>query len=226
MLMKTFRSGLLYFLIAYICVVVELKVWGSDLHVPESRDAERVILFLGNSLTAGYGLDISQAFPSLIQKKIKALGWNFKVVNAGLSGETSAAGLRRIDWLLGQRIDVLVLELGVNDGLRGVPVKATFQNLQSLIDKVKDRYPRIRIVIAGMLLPPNLGQDYSEGFRLIFSELAKRNQASLIPFLLQGVGGKPELNLSDGIHPTPEGHRIVAESVWKVLRSVLKELKD
>lgn len=211
---------------AYVCAVVGPEVRGSNLHVPENRDAEQVILFLGNSLTAGYGLDISQAFPFLIQKKIKALGWNFKVINAGLSGETSAAGLRRIDWLLGQRIDVLVLELGVNDGLRGVPTKATFQNLQSLIDKVKDRYPRVRIVIAGMLVPPNLGQDYSERFRSIFPELAKRNQASLIPFLLQGVGGKPELNLSDGIHPTPEGHRIVAESVWKVLRPVLKELKD
>ena len=224
--MKTLPSGLLYVLIAYICTVVGPEVWGSNLHVPENRDAEQVILFLGNSLTAGYGLDISQAFPSLIQKKIKDLDWNFKVINAGLSGETSAAGLRRIDWLLGQRIDVLVLELGVNDGLRGVPAKATFQNLQSLIDKVKDRYPRVRIVIAGMLVPPNLGQDYSERFRSIFPELAKRNQASLIPFLLQGVGGKPELNLSDGIHPTPEGHRIVAESVWKVLRPVLKELKD
>lgn len=198
----------------------------SDLRAFEGGDADRVILFLGNSLTAGYGLETSQAFPAFIQEKIEALGWRFKVVNAGLSGETSAAGLRRIDWLLRQRIDVLVLELGANDGLRGVPVDATSRNLQALIDKVKRRHPSARIVIAGMLVPPNLGQDYAEQFRSIFPELAERNQAALIPFLLEGVGGKPQLNLPDGIHPTPEGHRIIAENVWEVLQPVLQELGD
>ena len=198
----------------------------SDLRASGGGDADRVILFLGNSLTAGYGLDTSQAFPAFIQEKIEALSWNLKVVNAGLSGETSAAGLRRIDWLLRQRIDVLVLELGANDGLRGVPVDTTSRNLQALINKVKKKHPSARIVIAGMLVPPNLGQDYAEQFRSIFPELAERNHASLIPFLLEGVAGKPELNLPDGIHPTPEGHRIIAENIWEVLRPVLQELGD
>ncbi|MFQ5929115.1 MAG: arylesterase [Acidobacteriota bacterium] len=180
-----------------------------------------MILILGDSLTAGYGLDPSQAFPALIQQEIDALGWNFKVMNAGLSGDTSADGLRRIDWLLRRKIEFLVLELGANDALRGLPLDETERNLQAIIDKVRKRYPEVKIVIAGMLVPPNLGQQYTERFRSIFPELAKRNKVALIPFLLEGVAGRPELNLPDGIHPTATGHEIIAQTLWKVLRPLL-----
>ena len=182
---------------------------------------ERVVLFLGDSLSAGYGLLPSQAFPALIQRKIEDRGWNFRVVNAGLSGDTTASGLRRVDWLLRQPVQVLVLELGANDGLRGVPLKATEENLQGIVDKVKKMNPDLKIVIAGMQVPPNLGPEYTERFRSIFPSLAKRNQAALIPFLLEGVAGVPELNLPDGIHPTDEGHRMVADTIWEVLRPLL-----
>lgn len=182
-----------------------------------------VILFLGNSLTAGYQLRPSQAFPALIQEKIDALVWKFKVVNAGLSGETSAGGLRRIDWVMRQRIDILVLELGANDALRGIPLDVTEANLQGIIDKVRQKNPKVRVAIAGMQVPPILGQEYTEQFRSIFPGLAQRNQAGLIPFLLEGVAGIVELNLGDGYHPNPEGHEIVAETVWEVLKPILEE---
>ncbi len=182
-----------------------------------------VILFFGDSISAGYGIETEQAFPALIQQKIDAQGWAFKVVNAGLSGETTAAGLRRIDWILKRKIDFLVLELGGNDGLRGVPLNTTRKNLQAIIDRAKTKYPQVRIVIAGMQIPPNLGPEYTAEFRAIFPALAKKNKAALIPFLLERVGGVPELNLPDGIHPTPEGHKIVAENVWKTLKPLLEE---
>ena len=180
----------------------------------------KTILFLGNSLTAGYGLQKSQAFPALVQKKIDSLGWSFEVVNAGLSGETSSGGLRRINWLLKRKVDVLVLELGANDALRGISLDLTKKNLQAIIDSTKNKYPNVKIVVAGMLAPPNLGEEYTDKFRSIFTVLAK--DALLVPFLLEGVGGVPELNLSDGIHPTAEGHKIVAENVWKVLKPLLE----
>jgi acyl-CoA thioesterase-1 len=183
---------------------------------------ERVILFFGDSLTAGYGLDPSQAFPALIQEKINAKGWKFRAINAGLSGETTAGGLRRIDWVLQRPIDVFVLELGANDGLRGLPVEEAKKNLQAIIDRVRNKYPHVKIVLAGMRVPTNLGQAYTTQFLAMFSELAKANNTALIPFLLEGVGGRPELNLPDGIHPTPAGHKIVAENVWKVVEPVLE----
>ncbi len=185
-------------------------------------DDPKIVLFLGDSLAAGYGLQGSQAFPALIQQKIDAQGWSFKVINAGLSGDTSAGGLRRIDWLLRGQVDVLVLELGANDGLRGIDLATTRANLQGIIDKVKAKNPQVRVVIAGMMVPPNLGQTYTRDFRNLFPELARRNQAVLIPFLLEGVAGDPKLNLPDGIHPTAEGHRIVAETVWTHLSPVLR----
>ncbi len=188
----------------------------------QTAGAPRTILFLGNSLAAGFGLDPELAFPALIQQKIDSLGWNFNVINAGLSGETSSGGLRRIDWLLQRDVDVLFLELGANDGLRGIPLELTKQNLQAIIDRVRAKNPAVKIVIAGMMVPPNLGVEYTRAFRAIFPDLAKRNQAALVPFLLEGVGGVPELNLPDGIHPTAAGHRIVAQNVWKVLRPVLQ----
>jgi acyl-CoA thioesterase-1 len=180
---------------------------------------------VGNSLTAGYGLDRDQAFPALIQEKIDSLGWDFESVNAGQSGDTTAGGLRRLDWLLSRKVHVLVLELGANDGLRGVPLKVTRQNLQAIIDRTKERYPDVNVVLAGMRLPPNLGEEYISRFRAIFPELAKKNGALLIPFLLEDVGGVEELNLPDGIHPDADGHKIVAENVWKVMKPILSSMK-
>lgn len=185
----------------------------------------QTILFLGNSLSAGYGLDPELAFPALIQQKIDSLKWNFRVVNAGLSGETSSGGLRRVDWLLKNRVDILVLELGGNDGLRGIALDLTKKNLQAIIDRAKARYPTVKIVVAGMQVPPNLGQEYAVQFRALYAELAKKNNALLIPFLLQGVGGDPKLNLPDGIHPTAAGHRLVTKNVWKVLLPLLKNMQ-
>lgn len=181
----------------------------------------KTILFFGDSLTAGYGLSTSEAFPALIEKKLQEKGNDVKIINAGLSGETSAGGLSRIDWVLRQPIDVFVLELGPNDGLRGLPLEQTEKNLQSIIDKVKAKYPKAKIVIAGMMVPPNLGPEYTEQFRKIFPALAKKNNAALIPFLLEDVAGNENLNLSDGIHPNAEGHRIVAANVLKVIEPLL-----
>jgi len=196
-----------------------------EVKVSEAASEPKAILFLGNSLTAGYGLDATQSFPALIQDRIDSLGWNFKVINAGQSGDTSSGGLSRIDWLLRREFQVLVLELGINDGLRGIHVEVTRQNLQAVINRTKSRYPGVKVVVAGMQVPPNMGVDYASSFRAIFSQLAKKNGAQLIPFLLEGVGGNPKLNLPDGIHPSVEGHKIVAENVWKVLEPLLRSMK-
>ena len=184
--------------------------------------ASRIVLFLGDSLTAGYGIEPAQAFPALIQAKIDARRWNVKVINAGQSGDTSAGGLSRLDWLLKNRIDVLVLELGANDGLRGLSIDVTRKNLQATIDRSRKRFPRIRIVIAGMKVPPNMGRDFQSRFEAMFRDLARKNNAALIPFILEGVGGVRELNLPDGIHPTAAGHRIVADNIWRTLEPLLK----
>jgi len=191
--------------------------------VADSTPVRQTIVILGDSLAAGFGLDLTEAFPALLQKKVDEAGLKFSVVNAGVSGDTSAGGLRRIDWLLKRRVDVLVLELGGNDGLRGIPAAATRTNLQAIIDRTKQKYPHVQIVVAGMQMPPNMGADYNTAFAKIFPDLAKANNAALVPFLLEGVGGKPELNLPDMIHPTAEGHKIIAENVWKVLRPVLEK---
>lgn len=184
--------------------------------------APGVILFLGDSITAGYGLDLDQAFPALIQEKIDAQRWNYRVINAGQSGDTSAGGLNRIDWLLKNRIDVLVLELGANDGLRGLPAETTSKNLQAIIDRTRGKYPEAKIIVAGMKVPPNMGGEYGRKFEAVFTDTAKKNRAALIPFILEGVGGSRELNLGDGVHPTAKGHEIVAANVWKVLEPVLR----
>ncbi len=181
-----------------------------------------VVLFLGTSLTAGLGLSESQAYPALIQQKIDSAGLRFRVVNAGVSGETSAAGVRRMDWLLRQPVQVLVLELGANDALRGQDLDATRRNLQEIIDRTRAAHPGVAMVIAGMQAPPNLGDRYTAAFRDMFPGLARRNQAALVPFLLEGVAGVPRLNQADGIHPTMEGQQIVAENVWRVLEPILK----
>ena len=194
------------------------------LAMPEiKKDIRKTIVFFGNSLTAGYGLDDpSLAFAGLIQHKIDSLGFSYKVINAGVSGETTAGGNSRIDWILKQPLDIFILELGGNDGLRGIPVSETERNLQSILDKVKSSYPDAIRILAGMQIPPNLGQEYTKGFSELYPQIAKRNNISLIPFLLENVGGESKLNLSDGIHPNEAGHRIVAENVWKVLKEDLK----
>ncbi len=179
------------------------------------------ILFLGDSLTAGLGVAESEAYPALIEKKVRAKNLPFTVINAGISGDTTAGGLARLDWVLQKKIDVLVLALGANDGLRGLPVAQTKANLQAIIDRVKAKSSAVKIVIAGMQIPPNMGGEYGGAFRAIFPELARANEAALVPFLLDGVGGNDGLNQADHIHPTAAGHRIVAENVWRVLEPLL-----
>lgn len=181
-----------------------------------------LILFFGNSITAGYQLDIEDAFPNLIQQRLDTLGYKYEVVNGGLSGETTAAGVDRIDWVLRSVPDIFFLELGANDGLRGLPLSETKRNLQLIMDKVRAVNPNVKIILAGMQVPPNLGKEYTEEFSTLFTELANSEDITLIPFILDGVAGIPELNLSDGIHPTPEGHQIVAETVWKYLKPLIK----
>ena len=191
-----------------------------------TRDTTPVVLFLGTSLTAGLGVDPVEAYPALIARRVDSLGLGFRVVNAGLSGETSAGGLRRIAWLLRQPVRVLVIELGANDALRGHDLAATRRNLQAIIDSAQRRDPRTVIVLAGMEAPPNLGASYTREFRALFPALARTNSAALIPFLLEGVGGNFDLNQPDAIHPTAEGHRVMAETVWRVLEPVLRAARQ
>ncbi len=193
----------------------------SNEQAEESGSSIKTIVFYGDSLTAGYGLDESEAFPSYIQEKIDSLNLNYEVVNAGLSGETTAGGKNRLDWVLKQDVDIFVLELGANDGLRGVPIEETRQNLQDIIDTVRMRNPNVQIILAGMQIPPNMGREYTTDFRNIFPALAEKNNVELIPFLLEGVAGDPALNQQDRIHPTAEGQRILAENVWEVLKPLI-----
>ncbi len=186
-------------------------------------DPRPVVLFFGTSLTAGLGLETEEAYPTLIQRKLDSTGLAFRAVNAGLSGETSAAGLRRIDWILQQPVAVLVLELGANDALRGLELQAAKKNLQEIIDHTRSKYPGVRLVVAGMEAPPNLGRRYTREFRQMFVDLARENHAALIPFLLEGVGGVDSLNQRDGIHPNVSGEKIVAQNVWKVLEPILSK---
>jgi acyl-CoA thioesterase-1 len=179
------------------------------------------LVFFGDSLTAGLGVDPDEAYPALIQHKIDAAGKPWRVVNAGLSGETTAGGLRRLDWVLRQPVDMMVLELGANDGLRGIRPEVTRANLQAIIDRIHAHDARIRIVLAGMRVPTNLGPDFTAAFAAIYPGLAATNHLPLIPFLLEGVGGHPDLNQADGMHPTAAGHVKVAENVWKVLAPLL-----
>ena len=184
-------------------------------------DERPVILFVGTSLTAGLGLDPSEAYPALVQQKLDAAGLRYRVVNAGVSGETSAGALRRIDWLMRQPVSVLVLETGANDGLRGQDPETTRSNIQAILDAARRREPKPRLVLAAMEALPNYGDAYRRRFRSIYTELAKSNGATLVPFLLDGVAGDPALNQPDGIHPTAEGQARVADNVWKALRPVL-----
>lgn len=186
--------------------------------------AERpTIVFLGTSLTAGYGLEPEEAYPALLQQKIDSAGLNYRVVNAGVSGETSAGARRRIDWLLREPVSVLVVETGANDGLRGLPPDSLRANIQAILARARELRPPPRLLLVGMRVPPNYGQAFSRQFEAIYPELAQANGAELVPFLLQGVGGVAALNQTDGVHPTAQGQRRMAETVWRVLEPVLRQ---
>ncbi|MBD1396140.1 arylesterase [Pontibacter sp. JH31] len=204
-------------------VAVEQQVQTDTTSKVAAPKNERIktIVFFGNSLTAGYGLEPDQAFPALIQERIDSLGLPYKAVNAGLSGETSAGGRSRIDWLLKQPIDVFVLELGANDGLRGIDPASTYDNLGMIIDKVLEQNPEAEIILAGMQMPPSMGQRFTKEFEQVYTRLAKDKNVALIPFLLEGVAGDQALNQGDGIHPTIEGQRILADNVWTVIEPIL-----
>jgi len=199
-------------------------LWAADpptangVAIPRGR-----IVVLGDSITAGYGLDPTQAYPALLQQKIDAAGLPFTVVNAGVSGDTTAGGLRRIDWALGRGADVLIIALGGNDGLRGIAPKQTAENLAGIIQRARAKAPAITIIVAGMQMPSNMGREFVAQFSVVFPALATENQTALVPFLLEGVGGVAELNQPDLIHPNAEGQKRVAENVWKVLQKVLIE---
>lgn len=191
--------------------------------VPEAstKSEKKTILCFGNSLTAGYGLEEKDAWPQLMQDRIDSLGLAYNVVNAGLSGETTAGGLNRIEWVLNQPVDIFFLELGANDMLRGLDVKSTGENLIKIVDKVLEKYPNTPIVIAGMLAPPSMGKEYESSFNTIFKNLSQKFDGQLIPFLLEGVAGNADLNLKDNKHPNEAGQKIVLENVWSAMSPLL-----
>ena len=185
-------------------------------------DDRRTVLFLGTSLTSGLGLEPDSAYPQQIQRKIDASGLPYQVVNAGVSGETSAGLLRRLDWVLRRPADVIVVETGANDGLRGLPVDATRRTISEVLARIRRARPDATVLLAQMEAPPNLGQQYTSTFRAMFPDLAREHGATLIPFILEGVAGVERLNQNDGIHPNNEGERLVTETVWRVLQPELK----
>jgi len=223
--MRNLKLGVMAVLVAAACggsrESGERPAAASVASAPATSAASPTVVFLGTSLTAGYGLDEDEAYPALIQQKIDSAGWPYRVINAGVSGETSAGGLRRIDWLLRQPVAVLVIELGANDGLRGQDVTAMRGNLERIIERTRGAHPNAAIVIAGMESPPNMGSAYTSAFRAVFPAVARERGATLIPFLLDSVAAIPELNQADGIHPTAEGQAIVARTVWRYLEPVL-----
>lgn len=201
--------------------VVQEEVKKTKDDIKSTDDTKKTILCFGNSLTAGYGLDEKSAWPYLLERRLDSLSLDYTVVNAGISGETSSGGLNRIDWVLNQKVDVFILELGANDMLRGLDVNSTEKNLKGILEKVHEKYPGIPIVVAGMLAPPNMGKDYENKFKSIYSKLAKDFNAVLIPFFLEDVAGIESLNLPDGKHPNAKGQKIVLENVWSYLKKVL-----
>ncbi|HWN94129.1 MAG TPA: arylesterase [Methylomirabilota bacterium] len=195
-------------------VLLSLPAFGGE-------TARKTIVVLGDSIAAGSGVEPTEAFPSLLQEKIQAKQLPYEVVNAGVSGDTTASGVRRMPWLLKRPIDILVIELGGNDGLRGIPPEETRENIEKIIRLARETNSNIRIVLAGMQMPQNMGADYNRKFRELFPAIAKEKKTVLVPFLLEGVGGKPEFNQPDRIHPNPAGHKIVAENVWAILQPLL-----
>ena len=195
-------------------------VFAQEAPAAEPKD----ILVFGDSLSDGFMLKRSEAYPALIAKKLRAAGLNFSVTNASATGGTTDGGLQRLPPHLKHRIDILILELGINDAFRGVPIDQIQKNLQEIIDNVKAKNPNVRVMIAGMQLPGYTGDDYVSAFGQVFVDLAAKNQAALVPYLLEGVSGNPSLNLADGIHPNAAGHKILAENVWRVLEPVAREV--
>ncbi len=205
--------------ILFICFLVVARGW--------SEETERkTIVILGDSIAAGYGVEPSESFPSLLQQRIDAKNLPYQIVNAGVSGDTTASGARRMPWLLKRKMDVLVIELGGNDGLRGITPMETQSNLEKIIDRAREKYPAVQILIAGMQMPQNMGAEYTGKFRGIFPKIAEEKKTRLIPFLLEGVGGRADLNQSDRIHPNPAGHKVVADNVWAVLEPLLTARPD
>jgi acyl-CoA thioesterase-1 len=207
-------------------LIVALALVAFQTAEPARRDASNVItiIALGDSLTAGFGLSRQEAYPALVAEKMRAAGYEFEVVNAGSSGDTTAGGLRRLPAILRahKKIDIFILELGINDAFRGVPIDQIRANLQAIIDQVRTRHPKAAIVIAGMQLPDFSSDDYVGAFSGIFAALAEKNRATLIPYLLEGVGGNPDLNQWDRVHPNAAGQRVLAENVWRVLEPILR----
>ncbi|MFN0066175.1 MAG: arylesterase [Limisphaerales bacterium] len=181
------------------------------------------LLVLGDSLAAGFGVDPDTAYPARLEQMARAAGLPVTVVNGGVSGDTTAGGLRRLNWLLRQPPDLLLIALGGNDGLRGLPPAATRSNLLAIVDAARARVPGLPVVLAGMQMPPNMGDEYTRAFREVFPAVAKERDTAFVPHLLEGVGGRPDLNLPDGIHPTPAGHAVIASNVWPVLEPVLRQ---
>src|SRR5258705_4872507 len=199
-------------------------IFGPGVSAFASADVKNVVV-LGDSLAAGYGLDPALAFPAVLQTKVDEAGWKFRVINVGVNGDTSAGGLRRLDWLLKRKIDILILELGGNDGLRGLSAAALKKNLEAIIERTREKYPGVQIVLAGMKMPLNLG-DYAVEFSRVFPEVAKEKNVALVPFLLEGVGGSPDLNLPDRIHPTAEGQKILADNISAILKPILSKASN
>ncbi len=225
--MKSAHTSLSFFLLLMLAAWLtscsastEKKIAEAGTQVVDSTKI-KTILFFGNSLTAGYGIDPEESFAGRIQNRLDSLKKEFRVINGGLSGETTAGGLSRLDWFLEEEPYLFVLELGGNDGLRGIPLTETKKNLLAIVDKVQAKYPNTKIILAGMQIPPNMGQEYTEEFKAIYPAVAKEKNIELIPFLLEGVAGNPDLNLPDGIHPTAEGHRLVMETLWPYILKAL-----
>lgn len=209
-----------------VCLLLLLlsawRIVGAEL--PSPTNAPRRLVILGDSLAAGYGVQAGESWPDRLQARIQKAGLPFTVINAGVSGDTTAGGLRRIDWVLRQPVDVLVLELGGNDGLRGIPPASTRTNLLGIVRKTRDKWPSASIVLAGMQMPPSMGRGFSESFQKVFPEVASTERLHLIPHILEGVGGVPELNQPDLIHPTPAGHDLLASNVWITVEPLLRQL--
>jgi len=193
--------------------------------IPNANARVKRVVILGDSITAGYGLTPKEAYPSILQMKANASKLPAKVIGAGVSGDTTAGGLRRVSWALAKGADILIVALGGNDGLRGIPIQETHNNLLGIIQKAKKRNPEIHTIIAGMQMPGNLGPEYTQEFQEIFPKVAKQTNTSLIPFLLKGVGGIAQFNQADGIHPTAEGQIKIAETVWQTLHPLLSQTK-
>jgi acyl-CoA thioesterase I len=207
-----------------LMLATALAMAGGALCAQDASDAtggKKRIVVLGDSITAGYGLDPQEAYPALLQKKVDAASLPYTVTNAGVSGDTTAGGLRRVGWALGKGADVLVIALGGNDGLRGISPEQTEKNLSGIIDKAREKNPAVKVVIAAMQMPDNMGAEFTTKFKGLFAKVAEEKKATLVPFLLEGVGGIDSLNQQDRIHPNVEGQTKVAENVWKVLKPEL-----